>query len=108
MLEPLWRNFFENVATVQFDHRVLGIVTGLSAIVLWLASPRAAIPRRARIAVHHVGAMGLIQPALGIATLINVVPPPLALLHQAGAMALLSSVLWYLVELTLAARSETP
>lgn len=105
MLEPWWRNFFENIATVQFDHRVLGVATGLSAILLWLASPRARLTRKARIAVHHVGAMGLIQPALGIATLINVVPPPLALLHQAGAMALLSSVLWYRVELTLSARS---
>lgn len=107
MLEPWWRNLFENVATVQFDHRVLGITTGLSAILFCVLSLRAPLPRKARIAAYHVGAMALIQPALGIATLLEVVPPPLALLHQAGAMALLSSVLWYRVELTRAARSVT-
>lgn len=104
LLEPAWRNFFENVATVQFDHRVLGVLTGLSAIVLCLIHRRAQLTRKARIALYHVGAMGLIQPALGIVTLINVVPIPLALAHQAGAVALLSSVLWYRIELSSVAR----
>ena len=102
-LMPVWRNFFENVATVQFDHRVLGMLTGLSAIVMWAMLRRAIQPRKARVALYHVGAMGLIQPALGIATLVNVVPVPLALTHQAGALALLASILWYRVELILAA-----
>ena len=26
MLEPGWRNLFENIATVQFDHRVLAML----------------------------------------------------------------------------------
>jgi heme a synthase len=30
---PLWRNFFENPLTVQFDHRMLGYVIGLLALV---------------------------------------------------------------------------
>jgi cytochrome c oxidase assembly protein subunit 15 len=102
LLMPVWRNFFENVATVQFDHRVLGLLTGLSAIVSWILLRHAILPSKARVALYHVGAMGLIQPALGIATLVNVVPVPLALVHQAGALALLASILWYRVELSLA------
>lgn len=102
LLQPVWRNFFENVATVQFDHRVLGMITGLSAIMTWIALRHAPLPRKARVALHHVGAMGLIQPLLGIFALINVVPVPLALVHQAGAIALLASILWYRVELSLA------
>ena len=45
-----------------------------------------------------------IQPALGITALVLVVPIPLALLHQAGAIALLSSVFWLRVEMTAAVR----
>ena len=26
-MEPVWRNFFENTATVQFDHRILAMST---------------------------------------------------------------------------------
>lgn len=103
LLMPVWRNFFENVATVQFDHRVLGLLTGLSAMVTWILLRNAILPRKARVALYHVGAMGLIQPALGIAALVNVVPVPLALAHQAGALALLASTLWYRVELSLTA-----
>jgi cytochrome c oxidase assembly protein subunit 15 len=104
LLEPAWRNFFENVAAVQFNHRVLGLVTGASAIALWLIARRAPQTRKARIALYHVGGMGLVQPALGITTLLTVVPVSLALAHQAGAIALLASILWYRVELSITAR----
>jgi heme a synthase len=104
LIDPSWRNLFENVATVQFDHRILGLLTGFSAIALWLIHRRTQLTRKARVALHHVGAMGLIQPTLGIVTLINVSPVPLALVHQAGAVALLSSVLWYRIELSVTSR----
>ena len=104
ILQPAWRNFFENVASVQFNHRVLGLTTGASAIVLWLLTRRAPLTRKARIALYHVGALGLLQPLLGIVTLVTVVPIPLALAHQAGAMALLASTLWYRIELSTVAR----
>jgi cytochrome c oxidase assembly protein subunit 15 len=103
-LEPAWRNLFENVATVQFNHRVLGLVTGASAIAIWLIARQTPLTRKARIALYHVGAMGLVQPTLGIITLLTVVPVPLALAHQAGAIALLASILWYRVELSITAR----
>lgn len=104
LLEPAWRNFFENVASVQFNHRVLGIVTGASAIATCLIARRAPLTRKARVALYHVGALGLVQPMLGILTLLTVVPVSLALAHQAGAMALLASALWYRVELSAVAR----
>jgi cytochrome c oxidase assembly protein subunit 15 len=40
--------------------------------------------------------MALLQVGLGIATLLAVVPVPLAALHQAGAVTLLSLVVWSL------------
>ena len=87
---PLWRNFFENPLTVQFDHRML-------AYTIWLLSAwHLCDVLRARCAGWaRMGALGLfagvtIQAALGIATLLMVVPLPLAMLHQAMAMVVLT------------------
>jgi cytochrome c oxidase assembly protein subunit 15 len=99
LIEPWWRNLFENVAAVQFDHRLLAVLTALAAIAMWIGAVSRPLPRKARAALHHVGAMALVQPALGIATLIYVVPTPLALAHQAGALALLASIQWYRIEM---------
>jgi len=54
--------------------------------LLWwrLRGPR--IPARARRGGAALLAMVAVQLALGIATLVNVVPLPLAALHQAGAL----------------------
>jgi cytochrome c oxidase assembly protein subunit 15 len=35
MLEPVWRNFFWNMATVQFDHRLLAWMLAFVVPVLW-------------------------------------------------------------------------
>jgi cytochrome c oxidase assembly protein subunit 15 len=42
-----------------------------------------------------LGAAVLAQIALGILTLLAHVPIPLALLHQAGAVAVLAAALWH-------------
>jgi cytochrome c oxidase assembly protein subunit 15 len=99
LIEPWWRNLFENVAAVQFNHRLLAIVTAVAAILMWVGAASRPLPKKARVALHHVGAMALIQPALGIATLVNMVPIPLALAHQAGALVLLASIVWYRIEM---------
>ncbi|MBT6119433.1 MAG: heme A synthase, partial [Rhodospirillaceae bacterium] len=49
---------------------------------------------RARLAVHAVLATALTQVGLGIATLLLVVPVSVAALHQAGALVLLSALIW--------------
>jgi heme a synthase len=87
---PAWRNFFENTLTVQFDHRML-------AYAIWLLAAWHVfdVLRSGRRGPALVGALALfaavtIQAALGIATLLEVVPLPLALLHQAMAMVVLT------------------
>src|SRR5947199_2758610 len=35
MLDPAWTNFFWNIATVQFDHRLLALVVVIFSWVLW-------------------------------------------------------------------------
>jgi cytochrome c oxidase assembly protein subunit 15 len=95
-LSPGWRNPLENVALVQFDHRLLAFVTWASAAGLWLWSRRLPLSPRARLAVGLVPAAATAQAGLGIATLLLVVPVTLAAAHQAGAFLLFSALLWAL------------
>lgn len=86
---PPWRNFFENILTVQFDHRMVAYLVFVGAAVHALDVLRHE-KGRGRIGALALFAASALQVALGIATLLLVVPLPLALLHQAGAMFLLT------------------
>jgi heme a synthase len=92
-LQPFMRNWFENVAAVQFDHRLLAMTTFTAVLLLWLAGWRVALPRPAQIALHALLAAAALQFALGVATLLFVVPIPLAATHQAGALLLLTAAI---------------
>ncbi len=92
--EPLWRNFFENVATVQFNHRVLAITVLLGIVALWLTGRQQILPAQVRFGMHLLLATGVLQVSLGISTLLLRVPVTLAALHQAGALLLFSVVLY--------------
>jgi cytochrome c oxidase assembly protein subunit 15 len=90
-LVPFVRNWFENVAAVQFDHRILAMTTAATILFLWFVAGRAALPRPARIALHALLAAVALQFALGLSTLLLVAPIPLAAAHQAGAVILLTA-----------------
>lgn len=92
-LAPAWRNLFENPTMVQFVHRCLALTTLALIAFLWLRMTRAGLDRGQRLAWHALLAMGLVQVALGIATLLLRVPVLLGTLHQGGAVLLLSAVL---------------
>jgi heme a synthase len=92
-LQPLWVNWFENIATIQFDHRVLAVATVSIVFLLWAAGLRADLPKPARKALHALLAVAVLQMALGISTLLLVVPIPLAAAHQAGAVLLLTAAI---------------
>lgn len=94
MIEPWWRNFFYNMATVQFDHRVLAWLLAFAVPALWWkVVGNTSVPPLARRAAHLLLVMVAVQIALGILTLIHVVPLPLAAAHQAGAVLLLAAAL---------------
>lgn len=92
--EPLWRNFFENIATVQFDHRLLATLVFLGVISTWLISFRSLLTKQARIGMHLLMATAVLQVSLGISTLLLNVPVTLAAMHQAGALLLLTATLF--------------
>ena len=92
-MTPAYRNLFENVATVQFSHRLLAVATFLAIVSLWVVSLRARLPRSVRLWSHAVALAAVIQVILGISTLLARVPVSLAALHQAGALVLLTVLL---------------
>jgi cytochrome c oxidase assembly protein subunit 15 len=93
-LDPWWQNFFWNMATVQFDHRLIAwLIAALVPTLWWKLHRTREIPGRARWGGHLLLALVAGQIALGIATLVNVVPLPLAALHQAGAVLVFAAAL---------------
>jgi heme a synthase len=87
---PLWRNFFENGLTVQFDHRMLAYA--IMVVALLHVFNAVGGGRRGPVAVGAVvlAAAVTLQALLGIFTLVLVVPIELALMHQAMAMVVLT------------------
>jgi cytochrome c oxidase assembly protein subunit 15 len=90
--QPWWANLFENVAAVQFNHRVLATVTLLGAVALGIAGRSAASPRIRTLTAATAG-MAFVQVILGVSTLLLVVPVTLAAAHQGGAVILLTLAL---------------
>ena len=92
-LQPLWVNFTQDIATVQFNHRALATVTAVVTLlaVLWgLARGAAGGLRWSLVAL---GAAVLGQYVLGVATLLWVVPVSLGTAHQGMAVVVLTAAL---------------
>mmetsp|Transcript_17015 Transcript_17015/g.22064 ORF Transcript_17015/g.22064 Transcript_17015/m.22064 type:complete len:412 (-) Transcript_17015:59-1294(-) len=97
-IQPLYRNIFENTATVQWDHRALAITTassilGLSTMALSKNFSHLLTPQ-ARRGIIVMTTAGIGQVCLGISTLLLYVPINIAAAHQLGSLALLSSGLY--------------
>jgi len=88
---PLWRNFFENLLTVQFDHRMLAYLIFVCAFLHVIDVARTVKVGSLRAGAFFLFAAVALQVALGITVLLLVVPLTLALLHQATAMLILTA-----------------
>ena len=96
VFEPAWRNFFDNLVTVQFDHRWLAITTLVLISIFWAFGRKAGFPDRLKPALNALLMVTVLQVILGISTLLLKVPIPLGAAHQGVAM-LLFTVALYLV-----------
>lgn len=90
-MHPFIRNLTENLAAVQFDHRLLATATALVVLATVAVGLAAPLPRRVRLAVAAMGAVVVAQYGLGVATLLSAVPPALATAHQVTAVLLLTA-----------------
>jgi cytochrome c oxidase assembly protein subunit 15 len=84
-VDPLWRNFVDNVVMVQFQHRLLALSVLGGVIALFVVARR--------VSRLLLGAATL-QVVLGISTLVFHVPIALAAAHQANAALLLGAALY--------------
>ncbi|MEM8572718.1 MAG: heme A synthase [Pseudomonadota bacterium] len=91
-LTPTWRNFMENPALVQFNHRVAGYLVAILGLVAWLKSRKSSLTSIRR-AFDAVGVVLVVQMVLGIVTVITAAPWQLAILHQLVAVLLLTLIL---------------
>jgi heme a synthase len=94
MIDPWWQNFFYNMATVQFDHRLGAWVLAFLVPWLWLRVRKASASPRGRLAANLLLAAVIVQIALGITTLLLAVPVALGAAHQGGAVVLLAAALF--------------
>ena len=90
-LSPFLRNLTENIATVQFNHRLLATLTGAATLITalyWLPRlPPGAVAR----ALFGLTLAVLVQYALGVTTLLWVVPAALGAAHQVAAVLVLTA-----------------
>lgn len=91
---PLIENFVDNVAMVQFNHRVMAFI--VLAVALYAAIHTRGKDPQAPAAQRFVLIAGLVvmQFALGILTLIYAVPIVLGIAHQIVAMIIIVAAAW--------------
>jgi len=88
-LEPAWINFIDNPITVQWSHRVLGILLFIVTVIAWFRlrlDPT--VDGEKRAAVHLFACLIVFQFWLGVFTLVLSVPIALAVMHQVTACLL--------------------
>jgi cytochrome c oxidase assembly protein subunit 15 len=91
-MRPAYLSLLEDPTTVQFNHRVLALLTLTSVLAV-------CIHVLARGWAYAAAAMALVQVGLGIGTLLLKVPVALATAHQAGAVLLFTLALCLSFEL---------
>jgi cytochrome c oxidase assembly protein subunit 15 len=93
-MKPVWLNFFENIATVQLDHRLIAYLLCILIPLYWYRAQHADVSARTRVVAHVLLTTFALQISLGVATLLLVVPVSLAAAHQAGALLVFSTALF--------------
>jgi heme a synthase len=104
--EPWWRNLFDNVLTVQFEHRMTAYALFALAVLHALDTVRSRAAPAVVNGAFWLAAAITLQATLGILTLLNQVPMSLALAHQAVAIAVLTLAVFQAERL--AARQPMP
>ena len=97
-LHPWWRNLFENPALAQFDHRLVAYVVAAVAATFWFMARQGNSASGIRASGNALMLVVLVQIALGIVTLLELVPIPLAAMHQATAVLVFAAAIWNVFE----------
>ena len=93
-LDPAWLSAFEDITTIQFNHRIFAYLLFALIHVFAVLSWRDGLGHRGRFALIGLLAALWLQVVLGISTLLLQVPVWLAAAHQGGAVLLLSAMVY--------------
>ena len=93
-MTPLWLSAFEDITTIQFNHRIFAYCIVLLVALFAIKALKANIQGVARTGLFVLIGLLILQVTLGISTLIYHVPIPIAAAHQVVAVALLSASLF--------------
>ncbi len=94
-LQPWWLNMFANKAAVLFDHQMLASVTALVVLVAAVMALRSGVSGAVRDAALAVGALVLLQYALGVTALVSKLLD-IGVAHQMNAVLLLAAFVYML------------
>ncbi len=94
-LQPWWLNMFANKAAVLFDHQMLASVTALVVLVAAVMALRSGVNGAVRDAALAVGALVLLQYALGVTALVSRMLD-IGVAHQMNAVLLLAAFVYML------------
>ncbi len=93
-MKPLWINFVEGMAGVQFIHRYLAYAVVALILFIFYKGKRSELIMGQTASLNILLSAVILQFVLGVFTLIHAVPIGLGLLHQLGAFLLLGSVVF--------------
>ena len=80
IMSPIWRNVFENIPAIQFNHRLLAYLIGFAVILIAITTRRGSY--RLRGSIRRIFILVIVQVGLGIWTLLSGASLILALTHQ--------------------------
>ena len=92
-LTPFWTNFFDNMTTVQFDHRIIAYILAIMIPIFWFKLRRRDVSNRTKTLSNLLLGLLALQIVLGVTTLIYHVPTVLGVAHQAiGSLLFITSL----------------
>jgi heme a synthase len=95
-MSPLWINFIDGIAGVQFIHRYNAYAVVILACLIWYKSRKLQLLAIQSNGIKFLLGMVLVQFLLGVFTLIYSVPVILGVFHQTGAFLLFASSIFVL------------
>lgn len=96
---PFWKNLFESHAGVQFIHRYLAYILVILVGIVFYKSQKMNLNTSLKKGFTFLAFMMGLQFLLGVFTLLYAAPILLGVLHQAGAFALLTTMIFILFHL---------
>lgn len=93
-ISPIWKNFTEGLAGVQFIHRYLAIIVVGLVVFVWFQAAKNELTKIQLLSLKILLTIVFLQFLLGVFTLVYAVPVWLGAVHQIGAFLLLAATVF--------------